>query len=95
MSFLFLLFLGRRGVVGPFSSGQVRIGRILGRPILGEATIPENSIAVLPFENLSKDPDNVFFTEGIQDEILTDLAKVSGLKVISRTSVRSTERPEP
>src|SRR5437899_71453 len=42
---------------------------------------------VLPFENLSRDPDNAFFTDGVQDEILTDLAKVADLKVISRTSV--------
>jgi TolB-like protein len=48
---------------------------------------PEKSIAVLPFENLSRDPDNVFFTNGVQDEILTDLAKIADLKVISRTSV--------
>ena len=46
----------------------------------------EQSIAVLPFENLSADPDNAFFATGIQDEILTSLAKVGGLKVISRTS---------
>ncbi|MEP7248345.1 MAG: protein kinase [Spartobacteria bacterium] len=50
---------------------------------------PEKSIAVLPFENLSRDPDNAFFTDGVQDEILTDLAKVAELKVISRTSVLS------
>src|SRR5215475_8736099 len=49
--------------------------------------ILEKSIAVLPFENLSRDPDNAFFTDGVQDEILTDLAKVADLKVISRTSV--------
>ena len=49
--------------------------------------IPDKSIAVLPFENLSRDPDNVFFTDSVQDEILTDLAKIADLKVISRTSV--------
>ncbi len=49
--------------------------------------VPEKSIAVLPFENLSRDPDNAFFTDGVQDEILTDLAKIADLKVISRTSV--------
>ena len=48
--------------------------------------ISDQSIAVLPFENLSADPDNAFFADGIQDEILTSLAKVGGLKVISRTS---------
>jgi TolB-like protein/class 3 adenylate cyclase/Tfp pilus assembly protein PilF len=50
-------------------------------------TVPEKSIAVLPFENLSRDPDNAFFTDGVQDEILTDLSKIADLKVISRTSV--------
>jgi len=52
------------------------------------ATIPEKSIAVLPFDNLSRDPDNAYFAEGIQDEILTRLAKVGDLKVIARTSSR-------
>ena len=52
------------------------------------AEIPAKSIAVLPFENLSRDPDNAFFTEGVQDEILTRLAKVADLKVIARTSTR-------
>jgi TolB-like protein/class 3 adenylate cyclase len=50
--------------------------------------VPGKSIAVLPFESLSRDPDNAFFTDGVQDEILTDLARVADLKVISRTSVR-------
>jgi TolB-like protein/class 3 adenylate cyclase/Tfp pilus assembly protein PilF len=48
---------------------------------------PEKSIAVLPFENLSSDKENAYFADGVQDEILTDLAKVADLKVISRTSV--------
>jgi serine/threonine protein kinase/TolB-like protein/Tfp pilus assembly protein PilF len=48
---------------------------------------PEKSIAVLPFENLSRDPDNAFLTDGVQDEILTALSRIAGLKVISRTSV--------
>jgi TolB-like protein/class 3 adenylate cyclase/Tfp pilus assembly protein PilF len=48
---------------------------------------PEKSIAVLPFESLSRDPDNAFFADGVQDEILTDLARIADLKVISRTSV--------
>jgi TolB-like protein/class 3 adenylate cyclase len=51
------------------------------------ATVPEKSIAVLPFENLSEEKANAFFTDGVQDEILTDLARVADLKVISRTSV--------
>jgi TolB-like protein/class 3 adenylate cyclase len=51
------------------------------------AAVPEKSIAVLPFENLSRDPDNAFFTDGVQDEILTNLSRIADLKVISRTSV--------
>jgi len=50
-------------------------------------TAPEKSIAVLPFENLSDDKENAYFTEGVGGEILTDLAKIADLKVISRTSV--------
>jgi TolB-like protein len=49
---------------------------------------PEKSIAVLPFENLSRDPDNAYFADGIQEEILKRLGKIADLKVISRTSTR-------
>src|SRR5437773_863534 len=49
---------------------------------------PEKSIAVMPFENLSRDPDNAYFADGIQDEILTRLSKIADLKVISRTSTQ-------
>ena len=50
--------------------------------------VPEKSIAVLPFQNMSGDPDNAYFANGIQDEILTRLSKISDLKVIARTSVQ-------
>ena len=50
--------------------------------------VPEKSIAVLPFENRSRDPDNAYFADGIQDEILTRLSKIADLKVISRTSTQ-------
>ena len=50
--------------------------------------VSNKSIAVLPFDNLSRDPDNAYFCEGVQDEILTRLAKVADLKVISRTSTQ-------
>src|SRR6266480_4483088 len=49
---------------------------------------PEKSVAILPFENLSRDPDDVYFAEGIQEEILTRLSKIADLKVISRTSTQ-------
>ncbi|HTC79746.1 MAG TPA: hypothetical protein VK657_14120, partial [Terriglobales bacterium] len=73
--------------------GAVAIGFFLfqsGRsPTAATAStaIPEKSIAVLPFENLSANQENAFFTDGVQDEILTELAKIADLKVISRTSV--------
>src|SRR5205814_2469546 len=56
---------------------------------LGETSlpVPNKSVAVLPFENLSENKENAFFADGVQDEILTNLAKVADLKVISRTSV--------
>jgi TolB-like protein/Flp pilus assembly protein TadD len=59
---------------------------IVGSPTT--AMIANKSIAVLPFDNLSRDPDNAFFAEGVQDEILTRLAKVADLKVIARTSTQ-------
>ena len=52
------------------------------------ATLSNKSIAVLPFDNLSGDPQNAYFSEGVQDEILTRLAKIAELKVISRTSTQ-------
>src|SRR5207244_10692206 len=53
-----------------------------------ELPVPEKSIAVMPFDNRSRDPDNAYFADGIQDEILTRLSKVADLKVISRTSTQ-------
>src|SRR6516164_2088601 len=54
--------------------------------------VPKKSIAVLPLENLSVDAENTFFADGVHAEILTHLAKIAGLKVISRTSVMTYER---
>ena len=59
-----------------------------GRYMVGSPPDAPKSIAVLPFANLSRDPDNAYFADGIQDEILTRLAKISDLKVISRTSAQ-------
>ena len=72
------------------SIGLFFVGRYTGRDTAGagRTELPAKSIAVLPFDNLSRDPDNAFFTEGVQDEILTRLAKVADLKVISRTSTQ-------
>jgi TolB-like protein/class 3 adenylate cyclase len=67
-------------VAGIAMFSRYRVGSMLAAP--------EKSIAVLPFENLSHDPDNAYFVEGIQEEILTRLAKIADLKVISRTSTQ-------
>jgi TolB-like protein/Tfp pilus assembly protein PilF len=64
-------------------------------PARSLATAVEKSIAVLPFENLSSDKENAYFTDGVQDEILTDLAKIADLKVISRTSVMQYKSDAP
>src|SRR5436189_3918514 len=56
-------------------------------PSAVESPIPQKSVAVLPFENLSEEKSNAYFADGVQDEILTDLAKIADLKVISRVSV--------
>ncbi|HEY3663331.1 MAG TPA: hypothetical protein VGL24_09295, partial [Chthoniobacterales bacterium] len=71
------------------SAGMFLLGRRTSAPPPTKAAVaPEKSIAVLPFENLSGDPANSYFTEGIQDEILTRLSKIADLKVISRTSIQ-------
>jgi TolB-like protein len=54
---------------------------------LGRSLPPYKSIAVLPLENLSPDPENAYFADGVQDELLTNLARIADLKVIGRTSV--------
>lgn len=63
------------------------IGVLVFQRSHSKQALPEKSIAVLPFENLSDDKQNAFFADGVQDEILTKLAKVADLKVISRVSV--------
>ena len=57
------------------------------RATTSSTAIPEKSVAVLPFENLSEEKANEFFADGVQDEVLTDLSRIADLKVISRTSV--------
>jgi len=57
-------------------------------PVSRAGAIPEKSIAVLPFQNLTADQENAYFAEGVQDEILTRLSKIADLKVISRTSTQ-------
>jgi len=76
-------------IAAAFSIGLFFLGRFsAGNKTASPAGISNKSIAVLPFDNLSRDPDNAYFCEGVQDEILTRLAKVADLKVISRTSTQ-------
>ncbi len=76
-------------VAAAFSIGLFFLGRYsAGNRTASPTGISNKSIAVLPFDNLSRDPDNAYFAEGVQDEILTRLAKVADLKVISRTSTQ-------
>src|SRR5258705_7175927 len=82
-----LFFLGRYSSGNNAASGSA--SEELRRDKHSQAaTAQQKSIAILPFENLSRDPDNAYFCEGVQDEILTRLAKVADLKVISRTSTQ-------
>jgi adenylate cyclase len=62
-------------------------GRVKAEVMKGLAAQATPSIAVLPFENLSSDPDSAFFTDGLHDTVIGHLSRVSGIKVISRTSV--------
>jgi len=80
MTAMFLAFAVPLGVM--IWKGQTE------RPPLASSPPPEKSIAVLPFENLSGDPDNAYFADGIQEEILTRLASIADLKVISRKSTQ-------
>ncbi len=73
---------------GVLALGLFFLGRYTGFKRSEGTASAEKSIAVLPFDNLSRDPDNAYFAEGIQDEILTRLAKIADLKVISRTSTQ-------
>ena len=69
------------------SIGLFFVGRYTALRQAGTLGSPAKSIAVLPFENLSRDPDNAYFADGVQNEVLTNLARIADLKVIGRASV--------
>src|SRR6516165_3710958 len=75
-------------VAAVLSLGLFFIGRYTAPKVTRTSESLAKSIAVLPFENLSRDPDNAYFADGVQEEILTRLAKIADLKVISRTSTQ-------
>ncbi len=82
-AWVYVVVIGGALSAGLFSLGRYTAGN---RTLASPHELSKKSIAVLPFENLSSDKDNAYFAQGIQDEILTRLAKIGALKVISRTS---------
>ena len=86
-AWIYVVIIGAAVSIGLFFLGRFTAQNPAPRPG-GPATSAQKSVAVLPFENLSKDPENAYFSEGVQDEILTRLAKIAQLKVISRASTQ-------
>ena len=88
-AWIYVVVIGAAISVALFFLGRYTAqSRESGRPPTAAGSLPQKSIAVLPFDNLSEEKGNAYFAEGIQDEILTRLAKVADLKVISRTSTQ-------
>ena len=85
-AWVYIVIVGAALSVGLFFVGRYAMRNTANAAHTEEATIPQKSIAVLPFENLSDDKGAAYFADGIQDEILTKLASIADLKVISRTS---------
>src|SRR5438067_11160657 len=84
-TWIFVVIIGALVSIGLFLLGRYSTSSVTfgegGRPPAVAGSLPQKSIAVLPFDNLSRDPDNAYFCEGVQDEILSRLAKVADLKV--------------
>ena len=81
----------RKPAIAALSASLVALAAVMGWNVWKSELFrppPEKSIAVLPFENLSRDPNNAYFADGIQEEILTRLASIADLRVISRTSTQ-------
>jgi TolB-like protein/DNA-binding winged helix-turn-helix (wHTH) protein/Tfp pilus assembly protein PilF len=87
-----LLAIGAAALLFWRSRSPLLVQKTPGTPA---TVIPEKSIAVLPFENLSDDKENTYFVAGVQDEILSNLAKIADLKVISRTSANGYKAENP
>jgi len=94
---IYIVAIGAALSVGLFLLGRYTASHGISNEVghSGAASLPQKSIAVLPFENLSDDKSAAYFADGIQDEILTKLASIADLKVISRTSTaRYKSKPE-
>src|SRR5438270_1024194 len=88
-AWIYIVILGAALSIGLFFIGRYTARNSAGAArteVAADSSIPQKSIAVLPFENLSDDKNAAYFADGIQDEILTKLASIADLKVISRTS---------
>jgi TolB-like protein/Tfp pilus assembly protein PilF len=85
-TWIYVVVVGAVLSIGLFFLGRYTANKVTPRPSEATTAIPNKSIAVLPFENLSDDKGAAYFADGIQDEILTKLASIADLKVISRTS---------
>jgi TolB-like protein/Tfp pilus assembly protein PilF len=82
-------------VAGVVSIGLFFLGRYTASNRIDVPELPQKSIAVLPFQNFSEERANAYFADGVQNEILTDLAKIGDLRVISRTSVMQYKSEAP
>jgi TolB-like protein len=87
-AWIYVVIAGVLVSAGLFFLGRYSANEATRRQTEAGTAIQHKSIAVLPFENLSDDKQNTYFADGVQDQILTNLAKVSDLRVISHTSVR-------
>ena len=85
-AWIYVVVIGAAISIALFFLGRYTAGSKIAAAVPND--IPSKSIAVLPFDSLSEDKSNAYFAEGVQDEILTRLAKVADLKVISRTSTQ-------
>ena len=85
-TWIYVVVVGAVLSIGLFFLGRYTANKVTPRQSEATTAIPNKSIAVLPFENLSDDKGAAYFADGIQDEILTKLASIADLKVISRTS---------
>jgi eukaryotic-like serine/threonine-protein kinase len=83
-------------IIGLASASALKVGHVRDR-LFGSSAVPSvGSVAVLPLTNLSHDPEQEYFADGMTDELITDLAKISALRVIARTSVmqyKATQKP--
>jgi TolB-like protein/Flp pilus assembly protein TadD len=94
-AWIYIVVAGAIVSIGLFFLGRYSAINTMPRQSEAATGIQQKSIAVLPFENLSDDKQNAYFADGVLDQILTNLAKVSDLRVISHTSVRQYKSGEP